>query len=474
MNRPRALPSRNAWTWTLLLVALLATWIDLGRLHTFQGADSFIPILVSLQRWTPFFWGQDRFGMLVPLIATPLENPLTNLLVQSWLMLAAALLAPFLMARWLAGPESGWLVAGTLTNALVLLFARPEAQFDWLVVQPYALSITLGTAGLLAAERTSIASTAAALVLMLLAHWVNLGVAAVLIPLVLLRGRLVLRSMLIAAAGAAGGSALVPLASARTTTELIPASGWPNAWWQLLGKVLTPFLSPTVVVLIAIAAAAGGIFLWTRAERRDAARPALIAVLGAAAYWLFIGTSRWVQMNQYFPRYVYPSLLLCSVAAAIVASALARDRSKPVTALLIAIVAIATGAGYGRPSLSGVRSTLDERFGQMTPDLVTSGARVIGGNYWTVWPAVFHANLATYRQAGQRRPIYGLTFRSAETNPLWLHEPEVVLAAKPGDMEVERFANRAGLVIEFVERRGAIDTFAVRLTSLRQGFGGPP
>ena len=353
MNSPRALPSRRAWTWTLLLVALLATWIDLGRVHAFQGADSFIPILVSLQRWTPFFWGQDRFGMLVPLIATPLENPLTNLLVQSWLMLAAALLAPFLMARWLAGPESGWLVAGTLTNALVLLLARPEAQFDWLVVQPYALSITLGTAGLLAAERTSITSTAAALVLMLLAHWVNLGVAAVLIPLLLLRGRLVLRSVLIAAAGAAGGSALVPLASARTTTELIPVSAWPNAWWQLLGKVLTPFRFPPAVVLIAIAAAAGGVFLWTRAERRDAARPALIAVLGAAAYWLFIGTSRWVQMNQLALRSSEP--LALSPSRYIGVDAGATEIEAGHGALLIAIVAIATGAGYGRPSLSEVR-----------------------------------------------------------------------------------------------------------------------
>jgi hypothetical protein len=297
---------------------------------------------------------------------------------------------------------------------------------------------------------------------MLLAHWVNLGVAAVLLPLALLRGRLVIRSMLIAAGGAAGGTALVSLAAARTTTELIPASGWPNAWWQLLGKVLTPFLFPALVVLIAIAAAAGGIFLWAR-ERHDAARPALIAVLAATAYWLFIGTSRWVQMNQYFPRYVYPSLLLVTVAAAIVASALARERSKPVAALLVAVLASAIGAGYGRPSLNGVRSTLDERFGQLTPDLVTSGARVIGGNYWTVWPAVFHANLAAYRQAGQRRPIYGLTFRSAETNGLWVQEPEVVLAAKPGDMEVERFATRAGLVMTFAERRGVLDLFKVRL-----------
>jgi hypothetical protein len=471
LARPHALPSRGTWAWTLLLVAAIATWIDLSRIHALQGADSFIPVLVSLQRWTPFFWGQDRFGMLVPLIAMPLQNPLANLLVQSWLMLAAALLAPFLIARWLAGPASGWFLAGTLTNALLLLIARPEAQFDWLVVQPYALSITLGTAGLLAAEHTSIAATATALVLMLLAHWVNLGVAAVLMPLVLLRGRLVLRSMPVAIAGAVGGTALVSRASTRTTTDLIPVSGWPNAWLQLLGKVFTPFHYPTLVIGIAIAAVGGAVFLWARDERRDDVRPALIAVLAAAAYGAFIGTSRWVQMNEYFPRYVYPSILLCTVAAAIVATALVRDRSTSATALTAGVLAIATGAGYGRPSLAGVRSTLDQHFGQMTPDVIANGARVIGGNYWAVWPAVFHANLTAYRQAGEHRPVYGLTFRSAETNGLWAREPGGVLAAKPGDIEVERYADRAGLVTTFTERRGMIDLFQVRLKPDATGTG---
>jgi hypothetical protein len=298
---------------------------------------------------------------------------------------------------------------------------------------------------------------------MLLASWVNLGVSAMLIPLVLLRGQRVLRSMPLALVGALGGAALTSLTSARTPTDLIPMSAWPNAWFQLLGKVLTPFLYPAVVVGIAIAAAAGAAFLWARAEHRDSARPASLAVLAAAAYWLLIGTSRWVGMNQYFPRYVYPSILLCTVAAAMIATALVRDHSKAVTASLVALLALMTAIGYGRPSLRDVRATLDQRFGRMTPDLITSGARVIGGNYWTVWPAVFHANLTAYRQAGERRPIYGLTFRSSETNRLWAAEPGVVLAAAPGDIEVERFAERAGLATSFIERRGMIDLFKIQL-----------
>lgn len=167
-------------------------------------------------------------------------------------------------------------------------------------------------------------------------------------------------------------------------------------------------------------------------------------------------------MNLYFPRYVYPSILLCTLAAAMIASALLHDRAKWATAFTVIVLAIATAAGYGRPSPADVRATLDQRFGTITPDVITSGARVIGGNYWKVWPAVFHANLTAYRDAGHR-PVYGLTFRSSETNELWTAEPEVVLAAVPGDIELDRIANRAGLVTTFVERRGMIDLFKVRL-----------
>jgi hypothetical protein len=459
-------PSRTAnspWTWTLLLVALIATWLDLSRLHAFQGSDSLVPVLMSLQRWTPFFWGQDRFGMLVPLITMPVRSPLANMLAQSWLMLVAALLAPFMVARWLAGRESGWLLAGTLTNALLLTLVKPLERFDWLVVQPYALSLTLGTAGLLAAERLSIASTAAALVLMLLAHWVNVGIAAVLVPLVLLRGRVVIRSMLVAVVGAAGGIAVTSLAVPVTRTDFIPLSRWPAAWLQLLAQTISPILYPAAGLGIAVGAAAGAAFLCTRAGRRDSVRPASIALFTAAAYWLFVGTSRWVQMNQYFPRYVYPSILLCTVAAGLIAADLLQNRAKPVTALIAAVLAIATGVRYGSPSPRTVRSTLDQRFGRMTPDIIMSGASAIGGNYWAVWPAVFHANLTRYEEAGGRRPVYGLTLRSSETNAYWTADPGVVLAAARGDIEVERFADRAGLSIDFVGRRGTIDIFKVRL-----------
>ena len=41
-----------------------------------------MPVLVSLQRWTPFYWDQERYGMLIPALALPVRDPLLNLLLQ--------------------------------------------------------------------------------------------------------------------------------------------------------------------------------------------------------------------------------------------------------------------------------------------------------------------------------------------------------------------------------------------------------
>src|SRR5438128_10551746 len=143
--------------------------------------------------------------MLVPLLVMPVRDPLANLVVQGWLMATAALLAPFLVARLLVDDPHDWFVAGALTNILLLLLPRPDVQFDWLVVQPYALSTALGTAGLILSEKSG--RTGAATVLMVLAHWVNLSVIVLVAPLALLR-RSVTRPITITITGVGAGAAL--------------------------------------------------------------------------------------------------------------------------------------------------------------------------------------------------------------------------------------------------------------------------
>src|SRR5439155_19265561 len=87
---------------------------------------------------------------------------------------------------------------------------------------------------------------------------------------------------------------------------------------------------------------------------------------------------------------------------------------------------------YEMPSAASVTQSLDEKFGGMTPEILKSGATVIAGDYWTVWPSVFHANLRSYRQT-RHTEIYGLTYRSAVTDDLWVSRPSnLLIAAAPG------------------------------------------
>jgi hypothetical protein len=452
---------RQPWIWVAVLVMSIAAWIDGGRFHDGQGSDSLIPVLVSLQHWTPFFWEQDRFGMLVPLVAMPFHHPLTNLLVQDWLMCVAALLAPFLVARTVTRNASAWSFAGALANTLFFVSARPEVRFDWLVMQPYALSISLSAGALIAAERRGPAWTAAACAVMGLAHWVNSGVTLLLVPLVLARNHDVVRSLIVIAAGAAAGTLAIPLSPFRTPTNLIPITDWPAAWLQLAGTTPTPLLYPALLGPLALAGAAGAAALLMRRDGRPALKPAAALFIAAATYWLAIATSRWVQMNLYYPRYVYPSMLLCGVAWSLVAALLLRDHAARATALVVMVLVAFTVASYGIPSLRRVRSILDDRFGAMTPDVITSGATVIGGDYWTVWPAVFHANLTTYREAVRRPPIYGLTFRSSATDGLWRSNAALV-AVRTGDRALDEFATRTGVSLTFVDHRATIDLFDAR------------
>jgi hypothetical protein len=220
--------------------------MGLGTLHDSQHADSLLTVLISTQRWTPFFWGQDRFGMLVPLLAMPIRHPLGNMLVQGWIMTVAALAAPFVMARFLVGRDGAWMAIGACTNTLFLLAATPAVQFDWLVTQPYALSISLGFAALVVADGDERRNRSfAALVLLVFACWVNIGIV---VPLAIAAAISALRPVrllvLQTVAASLASLAATYLASAHTVTALAPPGKWPNGWWQLLEGTAGGYIGP--------------------------------------------------------------------------------------------------------------------------------------------------------------------------------------------------------------------------------------
>src|SRR5437762_10011290 len=84
----------------LVICAAAGLMVSLGSFHWWHNSDSLIPMLVSLQKWTPFFWEQDRIGMLVPLLTLPLREPLWNLIAQEAIYVSTTLAAMFLLPRY--------------------------------------------------------------------------------------------------------------------------------------------------------------------------------------------------------------------------------------------------------------------------------------------------------------------------------------------------------------------------------------
>src|SRR3954469_6164068 len=172
----------------------------------------------------------------------------------------------------------------------------------------------------------------------------------------------------------------------------------------------------------------------------------IVAAVAAMAVgtWLVIGTSLWVGMNRYSFRYMYPTLMAAGLAASIVFTALFARREQAWTVVTtVALIAIAA-LRYGAPSLGRIDRGLDARFGRDTAAIVRSGATVIAGDYWRVWPAVFHANLAFARDH-RHAQVFGLAYRSEDTDMLWKKNGRPLIAAWPDDRSLGGVADEHGV-----------------------------
>jgi hypothetical protein len=152
---------------------------------------------------------------------------------------------------------------------------------------------------------------------------------------------------------------------------------------------------------------------------------------------------------------------MCGVAAGCVGAGIYRSgaRARPVFAPAALVLIALTLLEYGVPSRRRLEAVIDARLGALTPDVISSGATVIGGDYWTVWPAVFHADLRLHRSRGPT--VYGFTYRSAPTDDRWKGRSGIVLASAAGDASIIRQARRAGLTISLIRRQGRLDVYAI-------------
>ena len=425
----RALP-------VLAALAGLAGWLDFSRIHQSQHADSLVPVLAGLTAWTPFFWGQDRLGMLIPLLALPVRSPGPHLMVEGFLALGLSALGLVLLVRVLLPRRVSWAAPSALLFVLVLVLAPPNERFDilWLH-QPYTQSFGLGLGAVALLERRGKLRMAAAALLLLAAAWVNVAVGSVVGPLAVWRalltdtgraelGRLGLALgsvVLVAAATVCSVLASSSVDLPATPHELLPAGAWPEAAAGLLRVAWrTPGMRAwlEVSLLLALLGLLALAFRRIRAE----AGPVLAAAAGLTAVSVVpfgvAATSLWVQKNGYAVRYLIPSLLLVEAALCLLATlpllAVAREDRGMVRAASLGAVAVAILVTVGPPSTRAVTDAFEARWGAAARDVAASGATHVTGDYWKVWPTVFTTDWLLGSSRRSRWP-YGLTDRSIAT-----------------------------------------------------------
>lgn len=420
----------------LAAIVALAAWLDFSRLQQWHHADSLVPVLTGLTTWTPFYWGQDRYGMLIPLLALPVRDPAAHLMLQGFLTLALSAWGLILLVGGLLPRSVAWTPAAALLVVLLLLLPpAEEVRFNILWVQPYMLSIGLGLSAAALVYRGGALRLAAAGLLFIAAAWVNVSVAVVVAPLVLWRAvftergrlglarlRFVLTSLaflLLASFASLQLSRAVSLP--HTSTEVVPRAAWVHAARALL-RVASDYEKVRVWVGVALVLAGLGLLSLAAASVRRAAWPTLSAALGlvltATIPFALAASSRWVAQNGYSVRYLIPSLVLLQAALCLLATLPALATPSERQAILgwtsVGVVVVAMLVAVGPPSGDAAAQAFESRWGPKARDVIAARATHVTGDYWKVWPTVFYANWLLGTARRQDWP-YGITDRSVAT-----------------------------------------------------------
>ena len=396
-----------------LFVLLSAYVVAAGPGSRLANADSLIPVFVSLESWTLFYWGQDRFGMLLPLVAMPVTDSFWNLMVQNILTVALLLAGVAgIFGRQKVAQPIAWAL---LTLAVLLTFRAGEIPLLLLTTnQSYGPSLGLFGIAIYLLRRATLMSRVAALTLMTLAAWTNVGVALFvgIVALTLVPFRAT-RGDAIAVLAGTTVSIFVHIGLQRVASEPlldmttidIPAIGavpslvW--AFWHDAGRLMGQSYWLTVGVAWMVAAVLG-------AQHKTAGQPVLLLCAVGSATILY-GSAMAVFFDG-LGRHLAPAVpLLIMCPLLFLARTVPRIGDwRFLPAALLCLVVVQTGVD----TPTRVRQQLLGRLGQGRAEkLYVAGVIAVTGNYWSVWPWTFATNMLHEASDG-RRPVVPVTMRA--------------------------------------------------------------
>jgi hypothetical protein len=457
--------------------AVLGVLACTSRLAAFHDSDSLLPTLVSIQYWTPYYWGQARWGMLLPALVGWITDPIANLLVQTAVMgCAGAAVFPLLAHR--LRPRRAAPVVAMLALALFVATTADYLLFCWFLAQPFAIGLALVLLALHRLARPGLRNLFLGIGVLAVAAWVTLATLVVALGLLVGgaagRGRDARRAPLhfaLVAGLALGVAWLAPRVATPLPgeTHLLSPGEWLGTLRGAIPRALQrdfggPMPAGAALAGMSVVAILG---LVPRRGRRAYATRWLVPLAGGVgAYGLLLVASSWAQQapGPYIQRYMLPCNALGAVAAAAalvhLATPLARRRRTRRRLALVAVpavLALAWVARIGPPGFAAGEAALAARAPLGEDAVAVDGPLFVAGDYWRVWRGVFFAQAFRLRH-GIHQPVYGVTFRASAAAPLWTGTtPQDVWTVQLDDdpeyaPSVARYLGAAGCVRE--ERRG--------------------
>lgn len=427
--------------------------VSMSRFLGPTSADTIMHSLMSTQRLTFYYWGQDRLANVLALIGWPVQNVRWNfyvlMLVQGIMFYALIALITVFVARMIEPRRSlgsvAFMVIGAAAAVAVML--TPATIHVFMFEQQYVLSLVLYFTGSALLMRSAQGWIPVGAVLVI-ASLVVVPATVLFVPVVLVLRDDWNRRRVRIAAGATFAALVVAAvgpnlffdghseSSYREFSLSLFVDGWRDAGSNVVDGVR---LVPVVVCVVLCSA----VFVIRRHTLPLRLRLLLLgAPLFAIAWFCTFTANVWVDLNAYFQRYFFPlylTLILWTIAAIVVGVEWGREAVTERGAAFAVRPAHTAAAGL---VVAGLLSSVGA-FRLATDDglpvfvWATPGADVVHdhdvefvvGDYWRVWPIV-HLVLSRGDE------VFGVTHRAEAIESQLLAAVESTMADPADDLDL--------------------------------------
>ena len=174
----------------VLLLFCISPIIYFSNAFQVQDADDFVPTLISLEHWTPFYWGSSRVGSLAPLLSTPFQSYKNNMLCQMSIHAVAFFISAYLLVKIVSQSTKFNKSTQLVITFLIALtpVINPLFRANFISVNPYGLGFCLFLLGFhCATSSRNIVRLNLGTLLSFLCAWVNPISIIYLVPIIIIK-----------------------------------------------------------------------------------------------------------------------------------------------------------------------------------------------------------------------------------------------------------------------------------------------